>query len=109
MIMSKSKCVCLALSTQRESAYMARSPLMPRSGMEQVPITDRSGFRNGRAGVTLTLRSGIALATVAARRNQLDALVDRLREVFGLHLVELPRCVIAGPIRLVWVGPGHWL
>jgi heterotetrameric sarcosine oxidase gamma subunit len=84
---------------------MARLPLMPRSVLE----TDRHGVRDGRAEVTLALRSGPALASVSVRRNRLDALACRVRDVFGLELVHVPKCVIAGPIAFVWAGPGQWL
>ena len=69
---------------------MARLPLAPRSGLEHVLATDRRGARDGRAGVTLALRRGLALATVSARRNRLDALAGRVRDVFGLELVTRP-------------------
>lgn len=88
---------------------MARLPLTPRSGPERVLVTDRHGVRDGRAGVTLAWRSGPALAAVNVRRNRLDALAGRVRDVFGLQLVLVPKCVIAGPIAFVWGGPGQWL
>jgi len=88
---------------------MSKLPLTPRSGLEQLLVTNPHGAQDGHAGVTLALRSGPALATVSARRNQMDALAGRVREVFGLRLVHVPRCVIAGPIAFVWAGPGQWL
>jgi methylglutamate dehydrogenase subunit D len=88
---------------------MSRLPLAPRSGLEQLLVTNRHRARDDHAGVTLALRSGPALATVSVRRNQTDALAGRVREVFGLRLVHVPRCVIAGPIAFVWAGPGQWL
>jgi methylglutamate dehydrogenase subunit D len=84
---------------------MARLPLTPRSVLE----TARHGVRDGRAEVTLALRSGPALASVSVRRNRLDALAGRVRDVFGLQLVHVPKCVIAGPIAFLWAGPGQWL
>jgi sarcosine oxidase subunit gamma len=88
---------------------MSNLPLTPRSGLEQLLVTNRHRTRPGQAGVTLALRSGAALATVSVRRNQADALAGRVREVFGLRLAHIPRCVIAGPITFVWAGPGQWL
>ena len=88
---------------------MARLPFTPRSGLERVLETDRHGVRAGRAGVTLALRGGPALAAVSVRRNRLDALAGRVRDVFGLQLVHVPKCVIAGPIAFVWAGTGQWL
>jgi heterotetrameric sarcosine oxidase gamma subunit len=88
---------------------MSRLPLTPRSGLEQLLVANRQVAQDGPAGVTLALRSGPALATVSVRRNQMDALAERVREVFGLRLVHAPRCVIAGPIAFLWAGPGQWL
>jgi methylglutamate dehydrogenase subunit D len=88
---------------------MSRLPLTARSGLEQLLATNRHRARPGQAGVTLALRSGAALAAVNVRRNQADALAGRVREVFGLQLAHIPRCVIAGPIAFVWAGPGQWL
>src|SRR5262249_51202773 len=88
---------------------MSRLPLTPRSGLERLLVTNQHPRGDGQAGVTLALRSGPALATVSVRRNQTDALAGRLREVFGLRLAHVPRCVIAGPIAFVWAGPGQWL
>jgi heterotetrameric sarcosine oxidase gamma subunit len=87
---------------------MPRPPLAPHSGLEHL-LADRRGVPDGRAGVTLTLRRGVALAAVSARRNGLDALVGRVRDAFGLEPVHARKCVIAGPIAFVWAGPGQWL
>jgi methylglutamate dehydrogenase subunit D len=87
---------------------MPRPPLTPRSGLEDL-LADHRGVPDGRAGVTLTLRRGVALATVSARRNGLDAVVGRVRDAFGLEPVPARKCVIAGPIAFVWAGPGQWL
>jgi methylglutamate dehydrogenase subunit D len=88
---------------------MSRLPLTAHSGLEQLLMANRHVAQDGPAGVTLAVRSGPALAAVSVRRNQTDALAGRVREVFGLRLVHVPRCVIAGPIAFVWAGPGQWL
>jgi heterotetrameric sarcosine oxidase gamma subunit len=84
---------------------MPSLPVTPRSGLEQVLATNR---QRG-SGVMLALRSGRALAAVSARKNQLDALVGRVRDIFGLELTHIRKCAIAGPIALVWAGAGQWL
>jgi methylglutamate dehydrogenase subunit D len=88
---------------------MPSLPLTPRSGLERELAMNRHGARDGPAGVTLALRRGLALATVSVRRNQLDGLVRRGRDVLGLDLSHVRKCAIAGPIAFVWAGPGHWL
>jgi methylglutamate dehydrogenase subunit D len=88
---------------------MARFPLTPHSALERGLAVNRHGARDGPAGVTLALRSGLALATVSVRRNQLDALVGRVRDLLGLDISQARKCVIASPIAFLWAGPGHWL
>jgi heterotetrameric sarcosine oxidase gamma subunit len=88
---------------------MSRLSLSPRSGLEHLFISGRHAVGHGDAGVILARRGDCALATVSVRKNQLDALAARVREVLGLQLVHLPKCVIAGPIAFVWAGPGQWL
>jgi methylglutamate dehydrogenase subunit D len=84
---------------------MPSLPVTPRSGLEQVLAMNR---HRGSA-VMLALRSGRALAAVSARKNQLDALVGRVRDIFGLELTHIRKCAVAGPIALVWAGAGQWL
>src|SRR5947199_298030 len=69
MIMSKSKCVCLALSTQRESAYMAGWPIIRVVGerardalAKGVPIDlHPQAFRPGDAAATTVSHIGAHL------------------------------------------------
>jgi methylglutamate dehydrogenase subunit D len=84
---------------------MPSLPVTPRSGLEQVLAMNR----HRGSGVMLSLRGGCALAAVSARKNQLDALVGRVRDIFGLELTHIRKCAIAGPIALVWAGAGQWL
>ena len=88
---------------------MARLALTPRSGLEDALATSRHRAQGGRAEVTLAMPGDRALATIIARRNQLDALVARVRDGFGLELAHARKCVIAGPIAFLWAGPGQWL
>lgn len=66
----------------------------------------RSGRADGPAGVTVTPRTGLAMAAIAARRG---ADPERLAAALGAALPGHPACVEAGPLLLVWAGPGHWL
>ena len=85
------------------------SSLTPSFGLEHVLAANRPRVRATDAGVTITLRPDPALAMVMVRRNQLHALVARVREVFGVELADRPRCAIAGPLAFAWAGPGQWL
>jgi methylglutamate dehydrogenase subunit D len=83
--------------------------LTARSGLEHLAVPGRYGRPDRSAGVTLALRSDLALATVMARKNKRDELARRVREGFGLNVPTSPRRVAYGPISFAWTGPGQWL
>jgi methylglutamate dehydrogenase subunit D len=77
-------------------------------------FTDRSPLQgllaaagSGR-GVIVTDRSGIALASVQARRGQAQALRARVREAFGIDLPNSPGTATSGPTTFVGAGPETW-
>lgn len=80
-----------------------------RTGLEAVAVAGRYGCRDGLAGVTLGVRIHIAIAGVIARRGMEAALVQQLRDAFGLDAPLMPRVNSAGPLTMVWTGPGQWL
>jgi methylglutamate dehydrogenase subunit D len=88
---------------------MASILLTPRSGLAHVMTARAEAARDEPAGVTLSLRQGCALAMVSARKHRLDALMERVRESFGLMLPQERKRAAAGPIAFVWAGPGQWL
>jgi heterotetrameric sarcosine oxidase gamma subunit len=81
--------------------------LVPRSGLEH--LVGVRGAPEQNAGVTLALRSDLALATVMVRSNQHAALAARVRDAFGLDLPTSPRRAACGPVAFAWAGPGQWL
>jgi len=83
--------------------------LTARSGVEHLAISGRHGRLDGNAGVTVALRTDLALATVMARKGQHDALARHVREAFGLDVPTAPKRVTAGTVAFTWAGPGHWL
>ena len=83
--------------------------LLPCSGLEQVAKADRHDSLPGEPGVTIALRTAIALSTVMARRDRKDALARRVQAAFGFDLPFSPRRVAMGAVSFVWAGPGHWL
>lgn len=87
---------------------MARPFLIPRSGLERLAVPGRFGVP-GDAGVTLTLRTDLALATVMSRKGREDALAQRVLAAFGVDLPFTPRRIAAGLVAFTWAGPGHWL
>jgi methylglutamate dehydrogenase subunit D len=88
---------------------MASLTLAPQSGLQHLAGPSRHETGDGRAGVKVALRRGLALAAVIARRNRLDSLAGRVRDAFAIELPQVPRCVTAGSIGFAWAGAGQWL
>lgn len=88
---------------------MPKFELLPRTGLERLAVPGRHGESQGTPGVTLAVRSDVALATVMARSGQHDALARQVRAQFGLDLPTAPRWAAAGSVAFAWAGPGHWL
>jgi heterotetrameric sarcosine oxidase gamma subunit len=84
---------------------MASPVLTPRSGLEHLLVAND----DSAAGVTLAVRSGLALVSVNVHRNQLEGLESRVHQIFGLNLPDVPKRVAAGPIGFLWAGAGQWL
>jgi methylglutamate dehydrogenase subunit D len=83
--------------------------LHQRSGLEHLNVPGRCGALDGEAGVTLSLRGGVALASVIARKGRQDELAQRVQSVFGFALPASPRRNAAGSIAFSWTGPDQWL
>lgn len=84
-------------------------PLHTRSGLEHITVPGRCGVQEGPAGVTLSLREGVALASVMVRRGMQERLAARIRAAFALDLPATPRRRQSGAIAFAWAGPGRWL
>ncbi|GEP06814.1 sarcosine oxidase subunit gamma [Methylobacterium oxalidis] len=69
----------------------------------------RQGRMQGEAGVRLTLREGLGLATIIAGDGQEAALGAILAERYGWSLPEPGATALSGERGLVWSGPGQWL
>ena len=85
------------------------SPLKSASGIAGLAASGRYGKRDGGAGVTISERIGLGLATVAARKGQARALQDRVREAYGVDLPQTSRVVVGRDVSFVGYGPGQWL
>jgi heterotetrameric sarcosine oxidase gamma subunit len=60
-------------------------------------------------GVVATDRDGLAIARIAARKNRLAALTDRIRERFRVDLPQGPRRVVGAEVAFIGVGVETWL
>ena len=74
-------------------------PALPAAALPQQP----------GAGVTITERIGLGIATMQARQGQDASLRERIRQHFLLELPGRPAIVRAGGVSFTGIGPHHWL
>lgn len=80
------------------------SSLRARSAFADLPVAAIAG-----AGVTVSDRSGLEIATLLVRKGARSTLSARLREYFQIDLPQGPRRTAAGSLALAGTGPGAWL
>jgi heterotetrameric sarcosine oxidase gamma subunit len=78
--------------------------LVPRAPFADLPVARTVG-----RGFIVSVRDGLGLATVLARKGKSAALTQRLREHFGIELPQGPHRTTAGDLALAGTGPGAWL
>ena len=88
---------------------MAEVGLVERSGLEGLLATAKHGTLTSGIGVTLTLRQGLGIATVMARKGMREKLARRVQKSFELSLPGPLERSNAGPIAFAWSGPDQWL
>lgn len=79
------------------------STLVPRAAFAHLPIVSGEG-----AGVVMSDRDGLGLATVLVRKGQHDALAQRIREKFALDLPRGPRRSANGDVAFIGTAPEAW-
>jgi heterotetrameric sarcosine oxidase gamma subunit len=81
-----------------------REQLTPLSSFTSFPATAPAG-----RGVVVTDRDGVGIAVVLVRQGKTAALVQRMREHFGIDLPLGPRCARRPNIAISGIRPGGWL
>jgi sarcosine oxidase subunit gamma len=108
--MSSSRSVRPATSIPKERGSVSEAiPLAARSALAGVARPGRFGNPDGEPGVTLAERSGIGLATVAARKGQAAALREQVLSVYGVALPDGARLAAGPDVSFIGTGPGQWL
>lgn len=88
---------------------MSNRPLLSLSALAGLAVPGRFGKPDGEPGVLISERVGLGLATVAARKGQVDALKAAVAEAYGVDLPE-SSAVAQGPaVSFIGQGPGQWL
>jgi heterotetrameric sarcosine oxidase gamma subunit len=75
----------------------------------RAPFTDLPIVSASQSGVVVVDRDGRGLAAVHARRGQIGALTERIRERFGIELPRGPQRRAAGDVAFVGTAPRAWL
>jgi heterotetrameric sarcosine oxidase gamma subunit len=88
---------------------MASPGLAPRSALAGLADIGRQQPVGGAAGVFVSERTHVTLASVIARRNSTDALARCIRDVFGFEPPLEPRHIGGDDVAFAWTGPAQWL
>ena len=88
---------------------MSDRHLRPLSALAGVASPGRFGKTSGEPGVTIQERSGLGLATVAARRGQAAALKQAVANGYGVELPDSSRVAHGSTVSFIGYGPGQWL
>lgn len=91
------------------SEAVMTSAWQPRSAWAGVARVGRHGRLQGEAGIRLSLRDEIGLATIIVADGQEAQLRQILAEQLGWLLPEVGKTSIVGEKGLVWSAPGQWL
>lgn len=91
------------------SETVMTSAWAPRSAWAGFARVGRHGRLQAEAGLRLSLRDGVGLATVIASDGQEDAVGRILTDRFGWSLPDIGAANLVGERGLVWSAPGQWL
>ena len=88
---------------------MSDRHLRPVSALAGIAVPGRFGKEGGEPGVVIEERTGLGLATVAARKGQGDALKAAVATAYGVDLLQSSRFTHGPSVSFVGYGPGQWL
>jgi sarcosine oxidase subunit gamma len=79
------------------------------SALESLAVPGRFGREGDEAGIAIEERTGLGLATVAARKGEAEALKQAVASAYGIELPDRSRAVHGPSVSFVGYGPGQWL
>ncbi len=82
--------------------------------LSEIEVTDlvpegRHGRHDGAPGVTAQVLTGLALATVVARKGAVGRISAGAMGSFGIALADAPKVSFLGDLSFIGTGPGRWL
>ena len=88
---------------------MSDAALFARPAFAGFTAPGRFGAEAGAPGVKLREVTGLAMASVMARKGGGDALAAIARRAFGVEPPETPRRIESAALAFTWAGPRQWL
>ena len=88
---------------------MADVTLQPRSPLANCAIPGRHGKSAGAPGVIIRERTGLALASVMARKDRTTDTAAALTKRTGQSITNAPKRVTGNGLAITGVAPGQWL
>jgi len=79
------------------------------SALAGLAVSGRFGREGDEAGVAIEERTGLGLATVAARKGEAEALKRAVASAYGVELPDRSRAVHGPSVSFIGYGPGQWL
>jgi sarcosine oxidase subunit gamma len=83
--------------------------LAARPALAGIAVPGHYGNPDGEPGVTLSERTGIGLATLAARKGNAAALGAMVQSAYGVALPDSSRLSAGPDVGFIGTGPGQWL
>jgi heterotetrameric sarcosine oxidase gamma subunit len=83
--------------------------LQERSALYGLATPGRFGMRTAEPGLVIEECTGLAFATVLARRAQTGALATAVAARYGVTLPTEPCRVTGGAVTFAGIGPGQWI
>jgi methylglutamate dehydrogenase subunit D len=81
----------------------------PQTALSEHLQRGRRGATQGAASISVSERTGTAIASITAYQRQASALSDKVRSRTGLTLPDTPRLAVAGHLTFLWAAPAQWL
>ena len=88
---------------------MPNRPFPATSALAQLAVPGVYGKEGSEPRVAIDERTGLGLATVAARKGEAEALKRAVASAYGVELPDRSRAVHGPSVSFIGYGPGQWL
>ena len=88
---------------------MPSRPFHATSALAGLAVPGVYGKEGREPGVAIDERTGLGLATIAARKREAEALTKAVASTYGVELLDRSRAVQGPSVSFIGYGPGQWL